>query len=89
MRSQVVALIASSIEPTLFSEVSIGKGIQSLSYILDSPVVYRTASDLFCLDLYKEFDLDSLALVAEPAKISYRTSEGPPEANRGEARLRF
>ncbi|PYV94638.1 MAG: hypothetical protein DMG86_22790 [Acidobacteria bacterium] len=79
MRSQVVALVASSIEPAMFSEVWIGEGIRSLAYLLDTPVAYRTASDLFCLDLYKEFDLDLLALVAEPAKVSYRTSEGPAE----------
>ena len=79
MRSQVVALVASSIEPAVFSEVWIGEGIRSLAYLLDTPVAYRTASDLFCLDLYKEFDLDLLALVAKPAKVSYRTSEGPAE----------
>src|SRR5439155_23422151 len=79
MRSQVVALIASSVDPTLFSGVFIYKGIKSLAYLLDAPVAYRTASDLFCLDLYREFDLDLLALVAEPAKVSYRTSEGPAE----------
>jgi dienelactone hydrolase len=77
MRSQVAALIASSIEPTLFSEVSISDGIRSLAYLLDTPVAYRTASDLFCLDLFKEFDLDSLALLAEPARVSYPTSERP------------
>src|SRR5262249_15259100 len=70
LRSQVVALVAASIEPALFSELSISKGVTSLAYLLDTPVAYRTASDLFCLDLYKEFDLDSLAQVAEPVKIS-------------------
>jgi hypothetical protein len=57
--------------------VSISDGIRSLAYLLDTPVAYRTASDLFCLDLFKEFDLDSLALLAEPARVSYPTSERP------------
>jgi len=78
LRSQVVALIAASIEPGLFSEISIAKGIKSLAYLLDTPVAYRTTSDLFCLDLYKEFDLDSLAQAAAPVKISYPKSEVQP-----------
>jgi hypothetical protein len=78
LRSQVVALIAACIEPRLFSEVSIAKGVRSLAYLLDTPVAYRTASDLFCLDLYKELDLDSLAEAAAPVKIIYPKSEVQP-----------
>jgi dienelactone hydrolase len=75
MRSQVTALVASSIEPTLFSEVVISKGITSLAYLLDTPVGYRTSPDLFCLDFYKEFDLESLVLLAEPTKVTYPNRE--------------
>ena len=32
-------------------------------------VEYGAAPDLFCLDLYKEFDLDRLAALAAPARI--------------------
>ncbi len=78
MRSQVVALIASAIEPGLFSEVVIRQGIKTLHDILDAPVAYRKAPDLFCLDLYKEFDLDRLAALGEPAKVSHPTHEDPP-----------
>jgi hypothetical protein len=31
------------------------------------PVEFESATDLFCLDLFNEFDIDRLALVAEPA----------------------
>ena len=69
IRNQVVALIAADLEPGLFSEVAIRDGMPSLKYLLDTPVKFEAAPDLFCLDLYKEFDLDQLAILAEPAKV--------------------
>ncbi len=70
MRNQVAALIASALEPNLFSEVVVREGMPSLGYILDKPVEYQEAAELFCLDLYKEFDLDRLAMVAAPTKVT-------------------
>jgi hypothetical protein len=32
--------------------------MHSLAYVLDWPVHFVDAPELFCLDLYKEFDLD-------------------------------
>jgi len=78
MRSQVIALIASAIEPELFSEVAIRHGIKSLGHLLDAPIEYRKAPTLFCLDLYKEFDLDRLAVLAAPAKVTYAEVTGSP-----------
>jgi dienelactone hydrolase len=68
-RCQTIALIAAALEPTLFSEVTIGDGMLSLGHLLKAPVPYSDAPELFCLDLYKEFDLDRLALLAGPAKV--------------------
>jgi dienelactone hydrolase len=69
MRNQVRALIASALEPTLYSEIVVHKGIRSLSYLLDAPVLFDRAPDLFCLDLYKKFDLDRLTVLAEPTRL--------------------
>lgn len=69
LRSQVVSLIVSALEPRLFSEVAVQGGMRSLRYLLDKSVSYLDAPDLFCLDLYKEFDLDRLIALAEPAKV--------------------
>ena len=69
IRSQVVALAAAALEPTLFSEVVTRHGMKSLSYLLDAPVLFRSAPELFCLDLYKEFDLDRLVAMASPAAV--------------------
>jgi dienelactone hydrolase len=60
-RSQVIGLVAAAIEPALFSQVVARNGMPSLRRLLDAPVEYQAAPDLFCLDLYKNFDLDSLA----------------------------
>jgi len=72
IRSQVVALVAAAIAPDLFSEVESNEAMESLRFLLDSPVPYRSAADLFCLDLYKHFDIDSLTTLAAPVKVTPR-----------------
>jgi len=69
IRSQVAALVASALEPKLFSQVELDGGMQSLSYLLEKPVAYADAPDLFCLDLYKNFDLDRLIVLAKRAEV--------------------
>jgi hypothetical protein len=69
MRSQVESLVAAAIKPALFHEVITRKGMRSLSYLLEMPVDYRDAPDLFCLDLYRYFDLGELAKLAEPTLV--------------------
>jgi len=70
MRSQVIAEVAAALAPGLFSEVVVHEGMPSLGYLLTAPVTFQDAPDLFCLDLYQEFDLDRLAALAEPAKVA-------------------
>jgi dienelactone hydrolase len=76
MRNQSAVLVASALEPKLFSEVVVRDGISSLSYLLDKPVEFREAAELFCLDLYKEFDLDRLEAVAEPTRYQHESPSG-------------
>lgn len=68
-RNQVIALIAAALHPALFSEVAIRDGMPSLRYLIDQPVPFQDAADLFCLDLYKVTDLDRLAALSAPAKV--------------------
>jgi dienelactone hydrolase len=70
MRSQVVALVAAALEPKLFSEVAITGGMHSFGFLLDAAVPLRAAPELFCLDLYKDFDLDHFRAMAAPTKVS-------------------
>jgi dienelactone hydrolase len=72
IRSQLVAQVAAALEPDLFSDVIVGEGMKSLGHLLDAPVEYEAAPDLFCLDLYKQFDVDSLAALAAPARVTLR-----------------
>jgi hypothetical protein len=68
-RSQLQALVAAALEPGLFSRVTVRNGMRSLRYALDLPVTFYQAPELFCLDLYKEFDLDQIAALAGQGKI--------------------
>jgi hypothetical protein len=83
IRSQVVALAAAALEPETFSEVRSNAVMDSLHFLLDAPVPYRSAADLFCLDLYKYFDIDRLIAVAEPVAITLRSrAVAPPFTGR-------
>lgn len=70
IRSQMVALAAVALEPDTFSEVHSDSVMESLRFLLDAPVPYRSAPDLFCLDLYKYFDIERLTTVAAPVQIT-------------------
>ncbi len=74
-RSQVVALVAAALEPSLFVEVEVGKGMPSLRYLVDKPVRFQEAADLFCLDLYKFTDVDRLVTLAAPTSIKKQIGE--------------
>jgi dienelactone hydrolase len=86
MRSQLAALLASALEPDLFSVVVVRDGIPTLAYLLDAPVAYRSAPDLFCLDLYKGFDIDRLAAMAEPTPVTqhFRTKHSKEQGERAD-----
>jgi hypothetical protein len=82
IRSEVIALGAAAVAPDLFSGITSRNGMRSLSFLLDTPVPIRSAPELFCLDLYKEFDLDLLQTLAAPVKVTLETlrnQDGPWE----------
>ena len=69
IRSQMVGLIAAALEPGLFSTVVSNDVLESLGELLNGPLLFRTAPDLYCLDLYKYFDIDRLEAAAAPTTI--------------------
>jgi dienelactone hydrolase len=69
IRSQTVSLIAAALNPAAYAEVSIRDGMRSFRWLLDTPVPYESAPDLFCLDLYKDFDVPRLVALAAPTNI--------------------
>jgi hypothetical protein len=70
VRSQTAGLIAAALNPALFSDITVHQGASSLSYLLEKPVTYREAPELFCLDLYKYFDFDRLTALAGPTRVT-------------------
>ena len=76
IRSQVIALVAAALDPSAFVEVTTQNGMKSLGYLLDTPVPLRDAPELFCLDLYKDFDIDSLGALAAPVKVVQASAAG-------------
>ena len=68
-RSETVALVAAAINPNLFSELEARNAISSLRDVFDHPQVYRSAPELLCLDLYRDFDFDVLKAIALPVKV--------------------
>ncbi len=76
LRSQLVALVAGALAPKLFSKIETRHGIESLAYVYAKPVKFGEAPELFCLDLYKYFDLDRLAILAAPAKVRQSDFQG-------------
>jgi len=76
IRNQVIALVAAAIEPGAFSGVTSQNAMKSLAYLLDKPVPLRSAPELFCLDLYKDFDLDSISALASPLKVTQTSFVG-------------
>jgi dienelactone hydrolase len=85
IRNQVAALVAAALEPGLFSEIVIHEGMSSFSYLLEAPVTFREAPELFCLDLYRQFDLDRLAVMAPATKVTVERSLKPPAKEEAEA----
>jgi dienelactone hydrolase len=69
IRSAVIAAVAAAIDPGAFSVIISDHAMKSLSYLLDAHVAFRSAPDLFCLDLYKYFDIDSITAIAAPTTI--------------------
>ena len=77
IRSQLAALVAAALHPGFFSSVTVREGMSSLAYLLESPIAYQSAPALFCLDLLKEFDIDSLAALAGPTSVAQKFVEKP------------
>jgi dienelactone hydrolase len=77
-RSQSVALTAAALEPQLFASLDTRHSIPSLGYVLEHPLKYGEAPELMCLDLFRDFDFDTLAALAAPTKVHLNASDSTP-----------
>jgi hypothetical protein len=69
IRAQTVALVAAALEPELFSDITVRRGMRSMEYVVRKPVEFASAPDLFCLDLSQEADIDRLIALAAPTVV--------------------
>jgi dienelactone hydrolase len=79
IRTEAIALVAAALQPDVFSDVVVHEGMASLDYVLQTPVRFQDAPELFCLDLYKEVDIDRLAPMAAPAVVSFDDTLKTPQ----------
>ena len=63
-RNAIAALAATALAPERFAKVELAGGLNSLQELLTRPVEYRDAPELFCLDLYRYFDIADLRRLA-------------------------
>jgi dienelactone hydrolase len=69
IRNQVTGLVAAALKPSTFTSLSVRGGMSTFEYLLDQRLKYQDAPALFCLDLFKDFDIPQLAALAEPTKV--------------------
>ena len=78
LRSETVAMVAVALEPELFSGFDARKSISSLMYAFDHPLHYSEAPELMCLDLYRDFDFNTLSAIASPVKVNLSATAPQP-----------
>jgi hypothetical protein len=76
-RSQAASLLACSLAPGLFSELTVREGIPSFSHLLEKPVEFSEAPEMFCLDLYRHFDINHLQALAGTTRMTLEGSAFP------------
>lgn len=78
IRSGVIAAVAAALDPRAIDFIESTHAMKSFAHLLDAPVSFRSAADLFCLDLYKDFDIDSISGLAAPTAIHQEFSGENP-----------
>ncbi len=68
-RSETIAMVAAAIQPDLFSKLEARESIHSFQYAFDHPLTFDEAPELMCLDLYRDFDYNTLTAIASPVKV--------------------
>lgn len=79
IRTEAIALVAAALQPELFSQLVVHDAIPSLNFVLQAPISFQQAPELFCLDFYKDFDFDRLAAIAAPTEVKWEGSLKPPQ----------
>jgi dienelactone hydrolase len=76
-RSETVALVAAALEPVLFASLESRTAITSFADIFEHPQAYNEAPEMFCLDLYHDFDINMLSAMASPVAVNLSATAPP------------
>ncbi len=68
-RAQLIAMVAAAIHPELFSALESRESIPSLASAYEHPEKFVQAPEMMCIDLYRDFDINTLAAIAAPVKV--------------------
>jgi hypothetical protein len=77
-RGQTVAFVSAAMTPELFSSIESRHAIASFADLFIHPPDYHQAPELMCLDLYRDFDFNTLRLIAAPVKIDLSSKDSEP-----------
>jgi dienelactone hydrolase len=77
-RGETVALVSAAMVPELYSSIEVRHGIPSLGDLFLHPPSYDEAPELMCLDLYRDFDFNTLSLIAAPVHIDLAGKDPEP-----------
>lgn len=69
-RAQLIAMVAAAIHPALFSALESRESISSLAAAYDHPKDFVQAPEMMCIDLYRDFDINTLGAIAAPVKVN-------------------
>jgi len=70
-RSETVAMVASALEPELFSALKLRESIRSLIDVFNHPSNYQNAPEITCLDLFRDFDFNLFEVMASGVKENF------------------
>jgi hypothetical protein len=76
-RAETVAMTAAALEPDLFEQLDLQQSISSLSDVFEHPSAYIKTPEMMCLDLFHDFDFNTLAIIASPAKVKLAATGQP------------
>ena len=70
-------MVAAALEPDLFEELESQQSISSLSDVFEHPSAFTKDPEMTCLDLYRDFDFNTLAIIASPVKVKLSATAQP------------
>ncbi len=77
-RGETVAIVSAALVPELYSSIEARHAMASLGDLFTHPLDYHDAQVVMCLDLYRDFDFNTLSLIAAPVRIDLAGKDPEP-----------